>query len=236
MEIRKHPILDFWCDEEGGVYDNKGVKKEIKQTVRYTNTFVGGKSRAVHRLIVETWLGEIPKGMQVNHIDGNRQNNSVRNLEICTPSENVQHAFDIGLLESRPGELHHFSKIDKNILYNIKKDINEWYGNKYLAEKYNLNLKHISLLRNGKRWKHLFDGIVTPSYNSPLDRDVFIIMLYLSYFTELSNAEIGRKIGVHASSISRTRHNKLYKWFFNRKEEVKEKFLKIDNETKKKYI
>lgn len=236
MEIRKHPKLDFWCDEEGNVYDKGGKKKEINQSVRYINTNVDGKSMLVHRLVVETWVGKIPKGMQVNHIDGNRHNNSVKNLEICTPSQNVQHAVDMGLLPPRPGASHHFSKIDEETLRSIKKDIEEWYGNDYIAKKHNLRFKHISLIRNGARWKHLFEGEVVPSYNSPLDRDTFIVMLYLSYFTDLSNAEVGRRTGVDASSISRARHNKLYKWFFNKKEEVKEKFLKIEDEIKKRYI
>lgn len=53
---------------------------------------------SVHRLVALTWLGPPPSNRhQVNHRDGNRQNNSSSNLEWCTPSENVAHAWKIGL-------------------------------------------------------------------------------------------------------------------------------------------
>lgn len=45
----------------------------------------------VHRLVVITYIGEIPEGMVVNHIDQVKLNNNVNNLEICTPSENIRH-------------------------------------------------------------------------------------------------------------------------------------------------
>lgn len=38
----------------------------------------------IHRLVVEAFIGEIPKGLIVNHKDENSQNNNVNNLEICT--------------------------------------------------------------------------------------------------------------------------------------------------------
>lgn len=38
----------------------------------------------IHRLVVEAFIGEIPKGLIVNHKDENPQNNNVNNLEICT--------------------------------------------------------------------------------------------------------------------------------------------------------
>lgn len=50
----------------------------------------------VHRLVIIAFVGE-RTGMQVNHIDGNKDNNSLQNLEWCTQSENMKHAYRLGL-------------------------------------------------------------------------------------------------------------------------------------------
>lgn len=54
--------------------------------------------KRVHRLVSETWLNEYYKpGLEVNHIDGNKGNNSVENLEWVTPHENQMHKVRNGL-------------------------------------------------------------------------------------------------------------------------------------------
>ena len=58
-------------------------------------------TQTVHRLVAETFLGKHP-GMVVNHIDGDKTNNHVNNLEWCTSRENNIHAIENGL--NHPGE------------------------------------------------------------------------------------------------------------------------------------
>lgn len=43
----------------------------------------------IHRLVAELFIGEIPKGYCIDHIDGNKLNNRVDNLRICTYSDNI---------------------------------------------------------------------------------------------------------------------------------------------------
>lgn len=62
----------------------------------------------VHRIIAKVFLGDCPKGYQVNHKDGNKVNNDIRNLEYVTCKQNITHARDIGL--SKSGKNHHNTK------------------------------------------------------------------------------------------------------------------------------
>lgn len=49
------------------------------------------KSFYVHRLVAETFIGPIPKGEVVNHLNENKLDNRLENLEICTVTQNNNH-------------------------------------------------------------------------------------------------------------------------------------------------
>ena len=61
----------------------------------------------IHQIVVNQFLGGCPKNMVINHIDGDKHNNSVNNLEIVTNKENIQHAWRTGLTnkENNPNRL-----------------------------------------------------------------------------------------------------------------------------------
>ena len=59
-----------------------------------------GKQYTVHRLVAEAFLRNV--NLCVNHIDGNKLNNCVENLEWCTYSDNITHAIKYGLVKHEP--------------------------------------------------------------------------------------------------------------------------------------
>ena len=59
------------------------------------------KSYLVHRLVANAFIPNPENKPFVNHIDGNKHNNSANNLEWCTKSENEKHAWAIDLKKGR---------------------------------------------------------------------------------------------------------------------------------------
>ena len=66
------------------------------------------KNISIHRLVLSSFNGFI-ENKDVNHIDGNKQNNHLQNLEWVSRKENIKHAFDIGIVKK--GLSHHNSHI-----------------------------------------------------------------------------------------------------------------------------
>lgn len=97
--------------------------------------------------------------MFVNHIDGNKLNNHVRNLEIVTPKENTLHAMKIGLMSGQPGESNSMSKLTDSEATNLIYDLLAGMNNVEAGEKYSLHPRYVSLIRHKRRWKTLWDRI-----------------------------------------------------------------------------
>ena len=54
-------------------------------------------TKKIHRLVADAFYDGQFDGLEVNHIDGNKTNNFIGNLEWCTGSENINHAYKTGL-------------------------------------------------------------------------------------------------------------------------------------------
>ena len=63
----------------------------------YARINLSGKHYYIHRLVADAFYDGYNGKLDVNHIDGNKLNNFIGNLERCTRSENIRHAFNTGL-------------------------------------------------------------------------------------------------------------------------------------------
>jgi len=115
--------------------------------------YLKGKSstRRIHRLVAETFLGLVD-GLEVNHKDGNKLNNTLINLEWCTRQENMLHAAVNNLMPS--GEAHYNSKLNEREVAFIKGMINKGYGNEKISKTFKVSEHCIESIRIGVTWKH----------------------------------------------------------------------------------
>lgn len=78
----------------------KKVATVIKNGYEQVNLTVKRKTKSflLHRLVALEFIPNPDNKPQVNHIDGIKLNNDWKNLEWCTPSENIKHGIDLGLI------------------------------------------------------------------------------------------------------------------------------------------
>ena len=112
IKFYRHPFSeDYLASKNGKILSLKWNKKRILKLrltrFGYLDFCLSEKNKKrqyfVHRFVYECFKGEIPKGMQTDHIDNNKKNNSINNLQILSPKEN-----------------HHKSHCKKVVSFNVE--------------------------------------------------------------------------------------------------------------------
>ena len=168
----------FMVSNHGDIW-SKRTNKLLKQTLNKNGypcvaSKIGGrKGKAiclkVHRVVAEVFLESPDKELtdwaedsyygvvQINHIDGNKENNHISNLEWCSGKENIQHALDNNLLPVRKGEECNNKLTEEDVIYIRKNYINrdKNFGCRALGRKFNVAHTIISRIVNNIYWKHI---------------------------------------------------------------------------------
>ena len=116
-------------------------------------------NESVHRLVAKTFIDNPNNLPQVNHIDGNKENNNVSNLEWCTNQYNQIHAINTGLKQSFhnsiSGERSHLNKYSEDTIRKIPNLIEQGLSYFKIGKILGIPTSLISEIKKGRAWKHL---------------------------------------------------------------------------------
>ena len=104
----------------------------------------------VHRQVAAAFIPNPDQKPQVNHKDGNKENNHVSNLEWSTGSENTQHAYNTGL--SKKGSDHGQAKLTESDVLRIR---NSLESQRALAAQFGVSQMQISYIKRKLSWSHI---------------------------------------------------------------------------------
>ncbi len=145
---------NYWVNQKGEVMGRTGKilkpaisKKGYLRLPFYTSDRV--QTFSIHRLVALAFIPNPNNLPQVNHIDCNKQNNHVSNLEWCTDEENRIHKLANNLNITQQGTNHKLHKINEQAVEDI------YFGKEkiaYYMNKYNISKSLVNGIRSGKNW------------------------------------------------------------------------------------
>jgi len=182
----------------------KILKQHISPTGYYCVGIYQGEGkqrcRKAHRLFAQIFIPNPLNLPQVNHIDGNKLNNHISNLEWVTNKQNSDHAWDHKLIPKSYGENTTKAVLRDNDIIFI---FNSKEKSSVLAQKYNVHISTIQTVKNGKNWSWLTGKKYSKRI---LDKDRILAI----YHSELTQQEIAYKFGVCRQYVNSIKLGTIY--------------------------
>lgn len=147
----------------GTRYKGKEKRKHLSgRGYLYSKLSIGGvqKSLFIHKLVAEAFLENTENKPHVNHIDGNKINNKVENLEWCTHAENMRHAMRTGLNDGhskfKEGNTNSNSKVTSEQVIEIRRLKTETKLSNYvIGNMFNIYESAVRKIATRQNWKHI---------------------------------------------------------------------------------
>lgn len=122
-EYKKYKDTFYYVSKDGDVYSayskkilkqntSRGKNKKYKYIDVYNKELKKQQHTQVHRIVYETWVRDLKKGEQVNHINDNGLDNRIENLYVGTQKENISDCFNNN---HRVGNVFYLTLFDKEV-------------------------------------------------------------------------------------------------------------------------
>lgn len=149
---------NYTAFDDGTIFGPSGNKMiYTEHHSEYLQCNINGVTERVHRIIAECFIPNPFNKPQVNHINGNKKDNRVENLEWATPKENTRHAYDNGLASGKPkyGKANGRTKLNEEKVKFIRSHYNKYdkqYDMAELAKMFDVGITAIYKIIHNKTW------------------------------------------------------------------------------------
>jgi DNA-binding CsgD family transcriptional regulator len=217
--MREHPYYkNILVSEDGHVYSNNSgrfLKSRVCENgYSYVSVYLGnGKSKScrVHRLVAETYIPNPENFKEIDHIDCDKTNNSVCNLEWVDSKENKRRAIENGLYDNIFGGNHYNNKHDENTIIEICKKLESGATNSEIVSEFGISKDVVAHIKCGNIWRHISSQYDIQKTNKPrktLDEVHEVCKMIVS---GLNDKEISDILDIKPTEISRIRRKKTHK-------------------------
>lgn len=126
---------------------------ELKQSIcnKYLRVLLNKRRVPVHRIVLMSFSG-INSDLQIDHIDGDKMNNNLSNLEYVSAMTNVRRSIEMGLCDNRDCSKRMFS--DDQII-DIRKMFNNGSTYKQVQEKYDVTEQTLAHIKFNRTYRHV---------------------------------------------------------------------------------
>lgn len=187
-------------DSAGRARKGRILRHALDQGYPYINLCRNGimQNVRIHKLVAAAFLGPRPNNYTVNHIDSNRTNNSVVNLEYLSLGDNIRHA----------SSLARMGKLNKEQVWEIRETFIGYTTITFaeMAEKFGVTQSTISLVVRAKSYVNLLNRDGSKPEPTNFYRRLKGVDVYALHEAGQSLNSIARQHHVTAGAVSRAYH------------------------------
>lgn len=195
-QYKNGEIWRHWEPRRGWLEEPRRAEKESSNGYYMLRTFTKeiGKPLYVmaHRVVWSFFYGDIPDKLEINHMNGNKKDNRISNLELVTSEENKKHAKENGLLKPCTGLDNGRAKLSDSEVSTIKELIGTGkFMQKEIANFYGVRPNQISRITTGSRRTNVKRGGNDMDFNLYQEKSKRTLNKNLDYKMALANYSMG---------------------------------------------